>query len=76
MATEVDGEAHVPPSAKSLAARAAIMLCVKDIGRLLLRCADRPGLVARKHVPGFRRRQHHLAGSTLDAQTAERSCKA
>jgi formyltetrahydrofolate deformylase len=45
MTTGVDGEADESASGKfAVAGRGA--LPVKDIGRLLLRCADRPGLVA------------------------------
>ena len=46
MTTRVDSEAHESASDTTFVGARPGRLSVKDIGRLLLRCADRPGLVA------------------------------
>jgi formyltetrahydrofolate deformylase len=46
MTTRVDSEAHESAGGGKFARAGRRVLPVKDIGRLLLRCAERPGLVA------------------------------
>lgn len=46
LTTRVDSEAHESASDTTFVGARPGRLSVKDIGRLLLRCADRPGLVA------------------------------
>ena len=46
MTTRIDSETHESAGGTTFVGAPPGKLSVKDIGRLLLRCADRPGLVA------------------------------